>query len=80
MFTDAAAITADPSNQFYQQQFIELSDLLDYNRLVPRLVELFAALDLGTPNFALIKDIWDHYYQTNIAPFNRERIPDPAKT
>ena len=80
MFTNANTITADPSNQFYQQQFIELSDLLDYNRLVPRLAELFDALNLGTPNFDLIKDIWDHYYQTNIAPFKWAQIPVPART
>jgi hypothetical protein len=80
MFTDANAITADPSNQFYQQQFIELSDLLDYRRLVPALERLFDVLDLGAPKIALIKDIWDHYYQTNIAPFNQARILDPAKT
>jgi hypothetical protein len=80
MFTNANTITADPSNQFYQQQFIELSDLLDYNRLVPRLTELFDALNLGTPNFDLIKDIWDHYYQTNIAPFNQAQTPFYAMT
>ena len=80
MFTDAAAITADPSNQFYQQQFIQLSDLLDYNRLVPALERLFDVLDLGALKTELIRDIWNHYYQTNIAPFNRARIPDPAKT
>jgi len=80
MFTDANTITADPSNQFYQQQFIELSDLLDYNRLVPQLERLFAELNLGELKTQLIKAIWDHYYQTNIAPFNRAQIPDPART
>jgi hypothetical protein len=38
------------------------------------------ALNLGTPNFDLIKDIWDHYYQTNIAPFKWAQIPVPART
>lgn len=80
MFTDINTITADSSNQFYQQQFIELSDLLDYNRLVPQLERLFAELNLGTPNFDLIKSIWDHYYQTNIAPFNQAQILGLAKT
>jgi hypothetical protein len=80
MFTDADTITADPSNQLYQQQFIELSDLLDYTRLVPQLERLFAELNLGELKTQLIKAIWDHYYQTNIAPFNRAQIPDSART
>jgi hypothetical protein len=57
-----------PSNLSCQHTRVDLSELIDRDKLLIKIQELFQTLELGVPDMELLSWCFDHYYQTNIQP------------
>jgi len=71
LFRDRESLLIDPSNNYCDQYFINLSTILNPEQGIIEVQKLFDLLALGTADIDLIRQCYDHYCATNLIPMKK---------